>query len=200
MVVVELGIRIRVIDPNVIGGSVVEVQVSNVSSHTIGSSDNRVAYNLEHVLTGDGSRPTSAHSIVVSRDGGPIKSAIVLAAGGSTGVHAHTVVQRSNSLFVAVGDQLCSLKLPELQLDWNVQVDQATCFGVHYVSHPESLISHGELEISRIGLDGRMFWRTSGADIFSGPLWMENGEILVKDFEERTYRIDVATGEVRGHR
>ncbi len=58
-----------------------------------------------------------------------------------------------------------------------------------------AIVSHGELAIARVALDGTVVWSAGGKDIFS------EGFVLHKDFAEavhfnhETYRVDLTTGD-----
>jgi hypothetical protein len=70
-------------------------------------------------------------------------------------------------------------------------VDEATAFGVHPLR--EDVIVHGELSISRVGLDGRIVWQHSGSDIFTtaegeNTFRIENEIIYAKSWDYREYR------------
>ena len=51
-----------------------------------------------------------------------------------------------------------------MNLKWNTQADEVTCFQIYVLQ--EDYIIHGELEISRIDKNGNIKWQYSGADIF----------------------------------
>jgi hypothetical protein len=100
-----------------------------------------------------------------------------------------------NDLFVAIGDQICCITLPGLELKWNVKADTATCFGVYYSDRYHCLISHGECEICRLGLDGKIQWTASGKDIFTMGFALHSNNIEAVDFNNEKYSIDIATGK-----
>jgi hypothetical protein len=85
------------------------------------------------------------------------------------------------------------LSIPELDLLWQTQADQITCFGLY--AYNDTYIVHGELGISRLDKDGKILWQKTGADIFT-TLEGENifeiadSYILVKDWEHRLYKFD----------
>ena len=81
-----------------------------------------------------------------------------------------------------------------MQLLWAKQVDTATCFGVYYLPEPGCLISHGELEIARVSLDGDIVWSESGKDIFSEGFRLAGEIVEAVDFNHEVYRFNIATG------
>jgi hypothetical protein len=73
----------------------------------------------------------------------------------------------------------------------------ATCFGIHWENGRGALISHGELEISRLSSEGNLLWQASGADVFSEGFRLLPAHIEAVDFKRTVYRLDYATGEAR---
>ena len=97
-----------------------------------GSADNVRSYAREYNVTDAEYQPCSRHGLVLGECGFVRQSCILLAARGATSVHEHSIAIVDNTCFVAVGDTLCSLSLPLLDLLWHRQVDWATCFGVYF--------------------------------------------------------------------
>jgi hypothetical protein len=60
-------------------------------------------------------------------------------------------------------------------LIWKTQADQATCFEIF--KFKDSYVVHGEMEISRIDLNGNIMWQNSGADIFTTEKGINDFEI-----------------------
>jgi hypothetical protein len=56
------------------------------------------------------------------------------------------------------------------------------------------MVSHGELEISRVSDDGVLLWSSSGADIFTEGFSLKPECIEVADFNGRKYRFSYASG------
>jgi hypothetical protein len=175
------------------GGSF-ELELVDESTYTSRSADNIRTYAREHDFTDNAHRPSSRHGLVLSEGGVVRQCCILLAGGGASGVHEHSVVIVGSTCFVAVGDTLCSLALPSLGLLWYRQVDTATCFGVHFSAKHDCLISHGELEIARVSLSGEIVWSSGGEDIFSEGLKLHPDYVEAVDFNRTVYRLDIATG------
>lgn len=162
--------------------------------YTPGSADNVRSYSREYKLPNAETRPSSRHGLILRDGDTSAQSCILLAGGGATGIHEHSAVILDDTCFVAVGDTLCSLALPSLDLLWHRQVDTATCFGVYYSAKHHCLISHGELEIARLSLSGDVEWSSVGADIFSEGFELHPDYIEAVDFNQAVYRMDIATG------
>jgi hypothetical protein len=142
-------------------------------------------------------RPSSCHGVICADEAGGHVSVLLCAAGGVTGVHERSLCVLENHCFVAVGPYIVGLTLPELEILWSTEVDSATCFGIHPTVDGGALISHGEIEVSRVDLSGKILWKASGADIFTEGLWVTRTEVHVEDFNHDRYVFDVQTGRRR---
>ena len=107
--------------------------------------------------------PTSQLAIKIFKDNIFIKSAIILATGGGTGVHSDTALIDDDSLIIRCCNKLFSLSLPNLETNWVTEPDWATCFSIH--KYRDTYISHGETSIARIDKSGKILWSYGGADI-----------------------------------
>lgn len=150
---------------------------------------------LTYALDDDGrSHPTSRHAVEVVDCAGASRQCVLVAGGGPSGVHPHSAVVHDRRLMVAVGPHLCALGLPKLDLHWSVAVDDATCFGVYYSAKHDCYVSHGELAVARVALDGTIVWSAGGKDIFTEGFTLRDDDVEVVDFNHEKYRIDLATG------
>jgi hypothetical protein len=137
---------------------------------------------------------SSGHGIIIYANGLVYKSAILLEARGATGLYADAALIDDDCLIIRCSNKLYSLTLPNLEINWVVNPDWATCFSVH--KFKDSYIIHGELSISRVSRHGEILWSYSGADIFvtiynDGPVFkMNDHDIELMDFNGSTYRID----------
>jgi hypothetical protein len=161
--------------------------------YTLGSADKAQRYDREYCFVKE-YRTTSKYGVVCRERGGLPHSCILLAGGGASRVNNHSAVVMNSSCFVGVGDMMCSLSLPSLELNWAIKVDTATCFGVYYSHEHDCLVSHGELDVARVSLSGKIVWSASGKDIFSEGFQILGDYVEVIDFNHEVYRIDVATG------
>jgi hypothetical protein len=126
-----------------------------------------------------------------------LHSCIVMAGGLFMEPRQHSVVLLGDKLFVAIGSLICCFLLPSLELQWHVAVDAAACFGIHYLAEKHCLISHGEIEIARLNMQGVIEWKASGGEIFTGEMHVYPEYIDVADFNDEKYRIDVDDGKIR---
>ena len=138
-------------------------------------------------------RPTSQHAVKIYRSEILLASAIILAAGGGTCVHEGAAFVDGDNLIIRCCNKLFCLTLPELEVNWMVPVDWATCFSVH--KYKDTYISHGEISIARIDRTGTILWSYDGSDIFICLDGRESFEIHEEhlsliDFKGSTYKID----------
>jgi hypothetical protein len=137
--------------------------------------------------------PGSQHAIKVIHDDEIMKTAIILASSGGTGVHKDTALIDEGNLIIRCSNHLFSLTLPDLDINWVTEPDWATCFSVH--KYQDTYITHGETSIARIDRTGKILWSYDGADIFvclyeGNPFEMHDDFIALTDFNGGKYRID----------
>ena len=137
--------------------------------------------------------PTSQLAIKIFNLHNFISSGIILASGGGTGVHRDTALIDDDNLIIRCCNKLFSLGLPNLETNWVIEPDWATCFSIHRFQ--DTYISHGETSIARIDKSGKILWSYGGADIFvclyeGNPFEMHDTYIALTDFTGNTYKID----------
>lgn len=169
-----------------------EITVENDPTYTPRSADNVRRYDRE--ISTCAARTFYSKHGVTARSPSKRYTAILLGCGGPTAIHAHTAVAHGGRLYVACGDAVCALTLPELAPAWICQADDATCFGVHPIPEETDLISHGELAIARISPDGEVVWRAWGRDIFTGECEVFGDRVRVVDWDGVLYEFAIADG------
>lgn len=173
-----------------------EVTLINEPTDIFYSVDNLRSYDREYRFDAK-ERFTSAHGVVCETRTGKKHSCIVAAAGGATTVHTASFVIVADTGYLAIGDRICRLDLPSLSLRWAHKVDDATCFGVYHSVENNCLIVHGELEITRVELDGRIAWHAGGKDIFSEGIRVLPDHVEAIDFNREIYHMDIRTGATK---
>jgi hypothetical protein len=153
-------------------------------------------YKTRYLLGESQFKSTTAYSIHYS-ESDVLHACLLLASGGSTTVHARSVVLHDTQCIIAVSSFLVCLQLPDLSLLWQTEVDMAACFGVYHLPPYESYLSHGELEIARVSYRGEILWSSGGKDIFTNGLTLYDNHVNVLDFNNEKYRIDLLTGHSR---
>ncbi len=171
------------------------IEVVDDPSYTFGSVDNRTHYGRAQVLDDPKFQLTSQHAVIARLNETPAASVIFGATGGASGVHQRSLAIHEDLGFLAVGPFIVCFELPNLTTRWIREVDSATCFGIHICPDGVSLISHGELEISRLKLDGNILWQAGGRDIFTGELMLDDLGVHVEDFNGDSYLFDLQTGD-----
>lgn len=169
-----------------------EISIFDEPLFTEGSVDNPRSYAREYVLERGG---WSRHGVLCHATGRLLGSAIITAGGGISGVHERSLIAQRRRCFVAVGDHVICLQLPDLDLLWSIKADSATVFGLHLGPDREDLVVHGELEISRLTRDGSIVWSQSGADVFSESVSVMEDYVEAIDFNGRHYRFRYADGK-----
>jgi hypothetical protein len=173
---------------------VITAESPDTPRYDAASADNACAPEQEHFFGDEGYRPSSRHWIVVRHGDVVLASHVLLAGGGSSGVHEHSAFVREDTCFVAVGPFVCALELPTLRVLWHTRADTATCFGVYDAPEYGSIISHGELEIARLSYSGQLLWSGCGRDIFSEGFELHEHHAEAIDFEGTRHRFDLETG------
>ncbi|MEO0479361.1 MAG: hypothetical protein AAF196_07770 [Planctomycetota bacterium] len=166
------------------------VQLSDEECYTPGSADNARSYDREHFAAGN-----ERQAVVGVRCAS--QSAVLLSPGIRREVDERSVAYVRDSIFVACGSFVFALSLPDLELRWFCSVDVASCFGLHLCGDEPFLISHGEVDITRLTLEGRVVWSACGRDIFTGAFEVRGDHIRAVDFNGDAYVVDLATGEAR---
>jgi hypothetical protein len=121
-----------------------DVTIVDEPTYSFGSADNVRPYRLSKNLSPT-PNPVSAHGVLL--DDEPL--IVVGATGGATGVNSHSALWLDDRLYLAVCDTVVCLKLQPCEVQWALRVDDATCFGIHFHAETRSLLSHGELQITR---------------------------------------------------
>jgi hypothetical protein len=169
------------------------IEVLDEPTYRFGSADNNFNYSKHHFGDGAKQYPISKHGVKVIQDNKEINNCIIIGSGGATGVHKNSSLVDNGQLIICCCDTMFCLTLPDLELKWKTQADQATCFQIF--KWKDDYIIHGELEITRLDKDGRVKWKFGGADIFVSidneeEFKIEDDGILLTDFTKTKYKID----------
>lgn len=171
-----------------------EIELTNDTTYKPESTDNKLGYDLVYLDKEASEYQSSNHAIKIFQGGQLIRSAIVCAVGGSTTIHNNSAVVIDKDLYVACADKVFSLSLPDLNLRWYIQVDQATCFGIYKAS--DGLFTHREISVTRLATEGQVIWQTGLRDIIvtvegdNNSFIMHEGYIELEDFIRNKYKLD----------
>lgn len=170
------------------------VEIHNEFNYNINSTKNTFQYDFAYgTKETELYQPSSKHGIRVYKNNTYLRSVLVYANGGASGIHINSAIIDNNNILICCGDFIFCLSLPNLNLIWKTKADDATCFGI-YILHNDYII-HGELNITKINQNGEIQWSVSGADIFTTTSEKEIFEIrkdyiMVKDWNGNEYWID----------
>jgi len=169
------------------------IEVLDEPTYKFGSADNNFVYSKAYFGDNAEQYPTSKHGIKIYSDDKIIDSCIIIGSGGATGIHQNSSLLDSDQLLLCCCDTVFSLTIPDLELKWKTQADQATCFQIF--KHKDDYIIHGELQVTKLDKDGNKKWEFGGADIFVSidneeEFKIESDGILLTDFAKTKYKID----------
>jgi hypothetical protein len=161
--------------------------------YSVNSTDNNNKYDSIY-LEGTEDCYSTLIGIKIYRNDSHFKSAIIGAQGGGTTIHETSHIIKSDRIVVCCSDTVFCLSIPDLELLWKTKSDAATCFQVF--KYKDDYIVHGELEITRLGNDGKILWQQGGGDIFvtlnssQEEFVIMPDYILATDWENRKYKFD----------
>jgi len=136
-----------------------------------------LGHKLEH-------QPSSKHGIRITENEIEKYSALLLEYGGATGISTNSFIIKNDRIYICCSNQIYSLNLMDLSVNWRKQYDVATCFGIY--EFDEDFIVHGEIQVSRIDKNGETKWNFSARDIFVNP----DGKTEFKIVKNRIELID----------
>ena len=179
------------------------IDIIDDSNYTLNSADNIVTYDKEYfdgMTNTDRVYPTSKHGIRISRNGDELVSAIICEIGGATTVHENSVLVTNDLILICCCDKVYSLSIPGLEINWKRRLDPATCFSIY--PFKGDFIVHGELQITRIGIEGNEKWRFGARDIFVTPdgkdsIKFTTDKIELRDWEGYEYVLNEHGQEIR---
>lgn len=166
---------------------IIEVFDDPVASESLSAYDNIYQTSKDKPYS-----PSSQHAILVYKGNVIISSAILFGTAGATTVTSDSFFIDLDNLIIRCSNNLFSLALPDLSLNWITEVDWVTCFSIQ--KYVDTFISHGEVSISRIDRNGNVLWCYGGADIFvclyeGDPFVMHKSYIALTDFNGGKYSI-----------
>lgn len=169
-----------------------KIELTVEESYNKNSSDNINDYSKIFFDESEFEFPTKI-GLKLFENGDIIQSSIIGSIGGGTGIHRSSQIIEDDRILVCCSDSIFCLSIPELDLIWKTQADQATCFEIF--KYRDSYVVHGELEISRLDYNGRIMWQQSGADIFTTPKGENDFKITEEyikatDWDNRSYKFD----------
>jgi|TARA_R100000541_G_C1862742_1_gene79517 hypothetical protein len=128
-----------------------------------------------------------------------ISSAIIGSEGGASGLSENSQIIETDRILICCSDSVYCLNLPSLDLNWKIKPDEITSFRIFKIDG--GYIIHGEIQITRININGEILWKQGGADIFVNPDGEDELEITEEyikavDWENRVYKWDLNGKEI----
>lgn len=172
------------------------VEVTNDPAYRINSADNNFTYDFAYGDNKAGVYLGSNHGVKILSDDKVIKSAVVCGASGGTGIHSQSATIINNDICICCANNVFSLSLPDLKLNWLTEVDMATCFGIYKADN--GLFIHGEMSVARLNYAGQIIWQTGLRDIivyidgeqrYQDAFVMLDNYIALIDFSGNKYQL-----------
>ena len=135
-------------------------------------------------------QPSTAIGVVCQSGG---SSCIIFAGGGGGSQEQNSAAIAEHTLFLAVGDSIAALNLPDLTMRWHERLDTSTCFRVYRSPDQDGLLVHGECEISKLRRNGEIVWSAAGRDIFTA-ITLHSDHVEVIDWNGENYLIRLSDG------
>jgi hypothetical protein len=169
-----------------------QIEIFNDESFSENVIENKKKYD-HFYFKEEGYRPNSTHVIKVFAENNLYKSAAIAATGGGTGIHETSFILEKEKLVICCSDSIFCLSIPDLNLLWQTQADDATCFEIF--KYQEDFIIHGELSISRLDKNGKILWQQWGEDIFTTEEGKEDfaiteNYIFAMDWNHKKYKFN----------
>ena len=139
------------------------IEIFEDKTYTHDSNDNINNYLFEYFSKQD-EYYSSKFGIIINNNDKIINSAIIWGHGGYTSLSYGNYIIEDNLIMICCGNTLFSLSLPELKLNWKIEIDEVSAFEITKMN--DDYIIRGELAISRISKEGKIIWQKYGSDIF----------------------------------
>lgn len=170
-----------------------KIVLSDESDYSPNSTDNLITFDK---IYSDGESEiyhSTKHGIKFYKDEKLLGDALICAVGGATGIHENSAVIINGNILICCADKIFSLSLPNLNLNWMKEVDDATCFQIFNTKN--GIFVHGELQASRIDETGNIIWSEGFADILVTPdgkdsFILHDDFIEIEDWNHRKYKLD----------
>jgi hypothetical protein len=141
-------------------------------------------------------------AVLISLESGEERKRLYsISSGSPTRVGVKSALCIGSDIIYVQGSYAARLDVANWRIAWRVDLDLGSCFGVYAdPDDPSAVIIHGELEISKLSLNGDILWKVGGADIFVEPegstFILQNHTVKTRDWNGSTYTIDTTTGHL----
>lgn len=169
------------------------IELSDESSYALNSTDNFFLFDKIFIDEKSDAYHSTKHGIKVYAGEKLVSNALICAVGGATGIHKDSAIIVEENILVCCADSIFSLTLPDLNLNWMKQVDDATCFRIF--STDKGIFVHGEMLASKIDEAGNIIWSKGFADILVTPdgkdeFIIKDDFIEIEDWNNTKYKLD----------
>lgn len=175
------------------------IELINDENYTPFSTDNPFPYSRVYIaedIRERGFQVVSKIGIIIRDVSDPDKvlcAAIICETGGATSIGEQTQIIEGQNLVVCICNMVYCLNIHTLDLQWKTKADTITCFCIHKFG--QGLITHGELELTKLDFNGLIEWQFSAREIFvtpnDQPAFRIEGECaIVQDWSGYEYVID----------
>ena len=108
---------------------------------------------------------------------------------------AQSVKLLSDKLIIALYQDLVCFKIPELTIEWHLELDEMPIY--EFLDIEDDILLRGELQIFRINMNGEIIWSTYGEDIWVNiegkpEMQIVNDHLILTDFNGQEYRFKVS--------
>lgn len=176
-----------------LGEGAVEVELWRDPAWSPDSTGDPGAYGQAIALS---SRRWQATGVEVRVDGRGVANAVLLGEMGCPGISSGGALLRGGTLLVAMAAKVVALAVPSLAVRWITDVDDACVFGLMEIGEDDAVLVHGEIAITRLGMDGAIRWQRAGRDIFTNGCHVEDGVVVAVDWNDAVYRWRLSDGAV----
>lgn len=171
------------------------ILLSDDPTQSESSGDGDPSYPYQYWLGESIYLPSAKYRLSVITQDTEIASCILKSSLGATTVHEHSALLHNGSCIAAISAFVCALAVPSLQLQWQIQADDITCFGIYHAAKHNCYISHGKCSIACLSEAGTLLWGIGGKDIFINGFQLFDDYVEVIDWNDERYRIEIPSGE-----
>lgn len=162
------------------------------TDYVFDSSDNIKTYD-KTFISGNKSNLTSLIGIELTEDDALKTSCLIGSEGGRIGINRNSTLISYGGLVICCSNTVFKLTIPDLNLEWKIIADSATCFGIDYLD--KDYVVHGELEITRLDKDGKIVWQKGGRNIWTTAEGIDDftvydNYIIATDWDYNRYKFD----------
>ncbi len=97
-------------------------------------------------------------------------------------------------IHVAIGYFVAAIELADWSLAWLVELQTGACFGIHYAEQHDCVFAIGDMDVTRISMNGMICWSEVVAEAMTDTFDCSGDLVKVKDFDGVLHRLNASTG------